>query len=238
MRQFLSIITLGIVLFSFGIEHSSAQSVSQNDSVRVSIFGDSYSTFYGYIPETHEPWYAPEGHPFFRADKNDVHKVEQTWWYLLVNELGWRIEQNNSYSGSTISYHGYRNECYKDRSFLTRMPYLGEPDVILLCGCTNDSWSNAQVGKYQYGNWEEADLFYFRPALAKLLSGLKANYPMARTYFILNSELRPEINESVHVICRHYGIPCIDLHDIEKQGGHPSQKGMRAMADQIKAVVK
>ena len=49
------------------------------DKTRVTIFGDSYSTFEGYIPSTHEPWYAPEGSPFCKAPNNDVTKPEQTW---------------------------------------------------------------------------------------------------------------------------------------------------------------
>ena len=34
-------------------------------------------------------------------------------------------------------------------------------------------------------------------------------------------------------ICRHYGVECLDLHDIDKQRGHPSQKGMKAIAKQV-----
>ncbi|MCR4582279.1 MAG: SGNH/GDSL hydrolase family protein, partial [Prevotella sp.] len=57
-------------------------------------------------------------------------------------------------------------------------------------------------------------------------------------YFLLNSELSAEINESAKTICSHYGVTCIELHDIDKISGHPSVKGMRAIADQVKAAVK
>lgn len=34
-------------------------------------------------------------------------------------------------------------------------------------------------------------------------------------------------------ICDHYQVPYIQLHDIDKQWGHPSQKGMRQIAEQV-----
>lgn len=205
---------------------------------KVTIFGDSYSTFYGSIPETHEPWYGPEGHWSFKGDSNDVHKVEQTWWHLLIDRMGWQLETNNSWSGSTVGYFGYQNENYKVRSFNTRVAYLGEPDVILCLAATNDSWTGSKPGEYKYANWEDIDMWYFRPALARLCSTMKQNYPNAKIYYILNTELKDWVNESVHTICRHYGIPCIDLHDIDKQQGHPSQKGMKSIADQVIEFIK
>ena len=69
--------------------------------------------------------------------------------------------------------------------------------------------------------------------MAKLLADLRQHYPNARLLFMLNSELKESINESVHTICRHYGVECLDLHDIDKQLGHPSQKGMKAIAEQV-----
>lgn len=200
---------------------------------RVTIFGDSYSTFEGHIPSTHEPWYAPEGSQWSKGENNDVKAVEQTWWHILIKDMGWVLETNNSWSGSTVGYMGYEYENYKERSFNTRAAYLGEPDVILCLAGTNDSWTGEKVGRYKYANWEESDMWYFRPALARLLSTIGQNYPKAKLYFILNSELKDEVNESVHVICRHYGVDCIDLHDIDKQYGHPSQAGMKAIAKQV-----
>ena len=47
------------------------------DSVRVTIFGDSYSTFEGYLtPDTNEVWYFTAAH---QQRANDVNRVEQTW---------------------------------------------------------------------------------------------------------------------------------------------------------------
>lgn len=58
-------------------------------------------------------------------------------------------------------------------------------------------------------------------------------YPDAKIYSILNSGLREEINESMRVVCRHYGIQLIELKDIEKQNGHPSVNGMKSICEQL-----
>ena len=200
---------------------------------RVTIFGDSYSTFEGYLtPATNETWYWKADSPH-RNQKNDVTKVEETWWWQVIDKMGWELEMNNSYSGSTVGYFGYQNENYQPRSFNTRVENLGEPDVILSCCITNDSWTGEKLGHYKYANWTENDMWYFRPAMARLCSMLKQNYPMAKTYIILNTQLKPEFCESLQIICKHYGIPVIVLHDIDKQQGHPSIAGHKAMAEQV-----
>ena len=206
-------------------------SAGKRDSIRVTIFGDSYSTYEGYLtPDTNEVWYwAPPRTP----QGNDVTGVEQTWWWQVVQRMGWQIDRVNSYSGSTVCCTGYGKADFTPRAFITRMSNLGEPDVILVCAATKDSWCGAPIGEYKYGEWTREELFSFRPAMAKLCWGLRTQYPRARVLFMLNSELRPEINESVHTICHHYDIPVLDLHDIDKQKGHPSQAGMKAMADQV-----
>ena len=211
---------------------------AQQDSLRVTIFGDSYSTFEGWLePATNEPWYWTADSPY-RDKNNDVTEVEQTWWWQVIDQMGWKLEKNNSYSGSTVGYYGYQNENYQPRSFNTRVSDLGEPDIILSCCITNDSWTGETVGKYKYANWDENDMWYFRPAMARLCSTIKQNYPLAKIYFILNTDLKPEHAESMRVICRHYGLPLIELHDIDKQDGHPSQKGMKAFAQQVMEYIK
>jgi len=199
----------------------------------VAILGDSYSTFQGYVqPDTNLVWYWQGD----CKDRTDVDSVGHTWWSILTAaDSPWELGVNNSYSGSTISHRGYRNEDYKDRSFITRMDKLGDPDIILVFGATNDSWAGVPVGEYKYQDWTEPDLYTFRPAMARMMDGLKELYPKATLYFLLNTGLRPEINESAEEICRHYGVKLITLEDIDKDHGHPTQKGMRSIATQVAA---
>ncbi len=199
---------------------------------RISVLGDSYSTFRGWIPKGNAIYY-PQN-----ASKNDVQNAEECWWYLVNEELGGKLERNESWSGSTICNTGYKQADFSKFSFVNRTERLGDPTLILVCGATNDSWAGSPIGDYKWGDWTTEDLFTFRPAMAKMLADLKANYPKARVYFILNSQLSDAINDSVHEICRHYQVPCVDLHDIEKQSGHPSVAGMRAFAQQVVQAVK
>jgi len=201
----------------------------------VSILGDSYSTFEGFVtPETNEMWYYAQG----ERGRTDVLDVRQTWWHQLIKNKGWKLCVNNSYSGSTISYSGYSGNDYSQRSFLTRMKDLGCPDVIFIFGATNDSWAGAPIGDYQYEQLHKANFWTFRPAMARMLEWMTARYVGADIYFLLNDGLKDEINQSVKTICEHYGVQCIELHDIDKQSGHPSVKGMQQIAEQVAAAIK
>lgn len=205
----------------------------------VSILGDSYSTYETYLrPDTNAIWYWRKPKP----EKTDVSSVRQTWWHQFIRENGYRLCVNNSFSGSTISFTGYKDETgkhadYTSRSFITRAPYLGCPDVIFIFGATNDSWAGAPIGEYKYADWTKEDLYSFRPAMACLLETVIDRYPNVKIYFLLNNGLKPEINESVKTICDYYKIDCIELKDIDKLSGHPSVKGMKQISDQIAAYI-
>ena len=198
----------------------------------VAVLGDSYSTFEGCVePAGNAVWYFNGGH-----EHSDVREAGQTWWRILTDDpsAGLRLGVNNSYSGATICNTGYEGADYSDRSFITRMNNLGNPDIILVFGATNDSWAGSPVGEYIYSDWTPARLYSFRPALARLFYGLRELYPDAEVWFILNSDLKPEIVGSVETISARYGVPVIALHDIEKDWGHPTAAGMRAIAAQVK----
>jgi len=209
----------------------SCKSAQQNPK-KVSILGDSYSTFYGYLtPDTNFCWYGEI------ERENDVKKVEETWWYPLVNKAGYQLELNNSFSGSTVCNTGYNKEDYADRSFITRMNNLGNPDLILVFGGTNDNWAGAPIGEFKYSDWTKGELYTFRPAFAYMLDYLKTQYPEAEIYNIINSGLSDEVTQSMEEICRHYEITNIRLQSIDKQSGHPSIRGMKEIREQVWKVV-
>ena len=54
---------------------------------KVSILGDSYSTFQGENPEGYAP--------FYPNDRNDVTEVAQTWWSLYIKAMGYELDKNN-----------------------------------------------------------------------------------------------------------------------------------------------
>ena len=192
---------------------------------KVSVLGDSYSTFVGIIPSNYSS--------FYPNDRNDVTKIEQTWWSLYVKAKGYTLEKNDSWGGTTICGTGYGGMNSSYSNFISRVDSLGNPDIIFVFGGTNDAWANSPMGEYQYSDWTKDDCKYFRPALACLIDMLQKRYAQAEICFILNSELREPINESMREVCKHYNVKLVELHDIEKQNGHPSINGMKSICDQL-----
>lgn len=195
----------------------------------VSILGDSYSTFEGYIPQGYATWYNNKP----QEGRTDVGDVKQTWWWQFISEGGYVLGVNDSYSGSTVSYTGYRGEDYSDRSFITRITRLGSPDLLLIFGATNDDWVGGPIGDYVYGNLTRGHLYEFRPALGKLLQEAQNHYPGTRIVYIINSELKDEITSSIIEECKHFGVEYVLLHDIDKMSAHPTALGMRQIKDQL-----
>ena len=214
------ILTLSLFITVFGY----AQSLKS-----VSILGDSYSTFDGYmVPDTNFVWYNTR-----ITQKTDVTSVKQTWWHQFIKDNNYKLEVNNSFSGSTICNTGYQKQDYSSRSFIRRMDNLGSPDVIFIFGATNDAWAGAPIGQFKYNDWTKEELYDFRPAMAYMLDYMLGRYPNVKIYFLLNSDLKATINESVKTICKYYNVDCIELKDIDKKEGHPSIKGMEQISNQI-----
>ena len=215
MMKKLFLLMLMAVMFTY----ASAQ------TKKVSVLGDSYSTFFGVIPSNYSS--------FYPNDRNDVTKIEQTWWSLYVKAKGYALEKNDSWGGTTICGTGYGGMNSSYSNFISRVDSLGNPDIIFVFGGTNDAWANSPMGEYQYSDWTKDDCKYFRPALACLIDMLQKRYAQAEICFILNSELREPINESMREVCKHYNVKLVELHDIEKQNGHPSINGMKSICDQL-----
>ena len=202
---------------------------------KVSILGDSYSTFEGYLtPSTNAYWYTNGPNAWHDTD---VTSVEQTWWWQFINNNeGYELEVNNSYSGSAMCNTGY-DGMDESTSFISRMINLGNPDIIFVFGATNDNYTGCQMGNYIYSGWTDNDLKDFRPGVAYILDYLKNHHPDAEIYFILNDMLEDDINTSVVTICDHYNVPVIAPTGIEKSDGHPNATGMTTIANAVKSVV-
>lgn len=200
---------------------------------KVSILGDSYSTFLGYVaPEKNKCFYRPTS-----KFPNDVHDVKNTWWWILNEELDYVLIKNNSYSGATICNTGYAKNDYSDRSFVTRMRNIGDPDILFIFGGTNDCWASVPLGDFKYSKWSKQDLYKFRPAFCFMLNYLKTAHPQMRIINICNSDLDGEYNASMAEICKHYKVENIQLENIDKQHQHPSILGMKQIVEQIKNVI-
>ena len=214
------------------------------------ILGDSYSTFTGYIPEDHGTYYDPAG-PWYVTGEGeermdcDVLKVEETWWYNLMQEHS-NLLLNSSWSGTTICNTGY-NGCDNSKcSFVARFEKLvnegffkkNRVDTFILFGGTNDSWANSPLGEAKESGWTKEDMYNALPAFTYLIHLIKTNLTDTKIYFILNCELKEELTEFYKTTCKKNDIPVIELHDIDKRNGHPTIKGMEQLRDQVFDFIK
>lgn len=208
------------------------------DGKTVAILGDSYSTFAGWVPEGHHIYYPTEGIP-------DVRSVRDTWWRLLLEETGMRLLMNDSFSGATVST-SVRPEHTAADAFVSRMKRSlshagvgGErPDVILLFGGTNDSWTEVPLGKTQYDGWTDGDLKKALPAFCYMLHYVTKENPGAQVFAIVNTDMDPDYTRGILTACLHFGVTAVPLHDIDKTWGHPNRLGMRQIADQVKNAIE
>lgn len=219
---------------------------------KVSIIGDSYSTFEGWSnrdiegnPNNYFVYYPHEGN-------TDVTSVEKTWWYMLCQKPEFELEVSNSYSGSVVSNMHYNglDVTGTDLSFMHRVgknshgvDYNGYPDIILVFGGTNDCWAGVELGNYVHHNWTDADLKCFRPAFSRLLATLQTFYPDATVYCITNGDngfpgLTKPYAKSIQNVCKHYGVTNIVIRNIETTDGHPTYAGMQSICEQVYSVLR
>ena len=207
----------------------------------VMIFGDSYSTFKGYIPEGYAVYYSSNERP-----ETDVRHVEETWWHMLCKDMDLNLVLNNSWSGSTLGNTGYSGDCSKSSSFIHRLDVLtaegffekNDIDTVFIFGCTNDSWANAPLGEIKLEDQTEEDLFRVCPAIAYFIAKVKKTLVDANVIFIINTDLKPEIGEAVKAASEHNGTEYIELKYIDKRCGHPTVKGMKDICEQIEDYLK
>ena len=209
---------------------------------KIIIFGDSYSTFQGYIPEGYLSYYSQSGKSTSGVDTSFLNRVEDTWWMRYVNQTGAELLFNNSWSGSTIGYTGYNNtDCSKTSSFIYRFKELqkngafnkNDVDRVFVFGATNDSWVGAELGEMKFSDWEKQDLYKVLPAICYFGYLLNKYLPNAEKMLLVNTGLKPEIVECFKAVCKRYGLQCVILHDIDKINGHPTKLGMEQICEQI-----
>ncbi len=204
----------------------------ENESIL--IFGDSYSTFHGQVPEGFDSYYPREG-------DWGVSDVSKTWWGMLAEQTGSDIVLNNSWSGSTICNTGYDGDCSETSSFICRLSnlvdegffYNNKIDRVIIFGGTNDSWTGNAAGELIFNNWNEEHLKQVLPRISYFVSMLLGIVSKDTVHFVINTDLREEIRNGIIEICKYYEIGYTVLFDIEKIDGHPTYAGMINIKNQI-----
>ena len=203
----------------------------------IMIFGDSYSTYEGYIPAGYAVYYSGK-----RTSPPDVSDAKKTWWGRLMEKTGATLVQNNSWSGSTLCYTGWNGiDASHSSSFIYRFEKLlkdgffkeNKIDTLFVFGGTNDSWSNAPLGDNKTEGIEEKDLFCVLPAIAHFARRLKEELVDTRIVFLGNCDIKEDLTDAFKAAAERNMLDYVQLKGIDKVNGHPTELGMEQICDQI-----
>ena len=225
---------------------------NQTRDLRVSVLGDSISTFAEYTPEEYPDTYPAE----------DVEEVMQSWWAALIGSMGFQFAANASYSGCYVLPWEGENELTwagnPDRINALRGADGSTPDVILVYlgindlegGLEGDRWAltNADMLGTEEGSFED----YY----GEILHRVEATYPNAYVFcctiqprseedseevFMNDADLTYEdYNAVIRNVAIQYQCPIIDFGSawsVEENmentfdSVHPNLEGMTKMAE-------
>ena len=208
---------------------------------KVSILGDSISTYQGFTPY-------PNNYQYPKAAYTDFTSVSQTWWHQIIYDkmTDAKLEVNSSYTGTCVQETTDRG--HPGYGFLHRYVELGDPDVILVNGGTNDAWSyHLPVGTLDFSKaTDQLDEFQFAQAYDKLIRLLKLTYPNAQIACIIGDCVMDAQYTSyaqvIRDVCDHYELPYAEVvfanrAAVTYDNVHPNVEGMQEMADQIWAAI-
>ena len=219
-----------------------ASSTATSTKTRVSLIGDSITTYQGYT-------LFPSNYQYPKSSYTDFTSVTQTYWYQLIygkmtNAL---LEANSSHTATCVQ--NTTKNGYPGYGFLNRYADLGNPDVIFINGGTNDSWSfNLPVGTLDFTiATDDLDTYQFAQAYDKLIRLLEGKYPDAKIFCIIGDCVMDSqysaYAQVIRDVCNHYEIHYAEVVFADRAAStydsvHPNVAGMNEMADQIWEQVK
>ena len=216
---------------------------------KLSIMGDSISTFSDLIPEGAISQYPSQ----------DVNSFKDTWEGIVLDKTGMTLEMLNSYAASRISNTGTVTP-FVDNSRITA---LGSPDVIILFGGLNDVFQNGtdlgDLPDIYTTALSSYDITKFKPAYLYLLTKLKQTYTNAKIYacsmidytrsttgvYFKNSHgmSKQLANKAIEDCCKIAGVEFIDVFNCginysnyttySNDGIHPNKAGMQLISNYI-----
>ena len=201
-----------------------APAITRIPGAKISIIGDSLSTFAGYIPD--ESGY--EAH----YPSGDVTDVNQTWWKRVLNASDAALEVNASAGRSRATTRaGYPN--FVDRATSS---VLGSPDYIFVELGTNDSSGAVDLGTFDFTTAVGSlDLTKFRPAYIAGIKTLQTNFPNAVICCII-CRMDDDYANSIKKICATLGVEFVDCRGyVSSDGTHPTAYGMRELSGDVLA---
>jgi lysophospholipase L1-like esterase len=135
---------------------------------KISILGDSISTYTGYIPTGHAAEYKGSNH--------GVTSVNQTWWKRLLDKTGAVLGVNESWAGSGVSGTDDGVKAISTTR-LNNIGANGTPDIIIIQVGTNDV--NKDFGDFEFWKLAKGETYTttkFFPAYSYIVEKLLTMY--------------------------------------------------------------
>ena len=232
---------------------------------KISIIGDSISTFNGYMPSGYASHYPRE----------TITDVSQTWWHLLCKETGASLLTNASMTGSYVTGDSTSQTdalaACSDKRIADLANSGSTPDIVICFIGINDFAQNVHrpLGNYtgESAICEEGEITDFSNAYALMIKKVMSAYPDAKVYCCSLPETNAEgwdttgngsfpcsnnngvalaaFNGRIRTLCYALGAEFIDVHacginywNLDRythDGLHPNADGARLIKNKIKA---
>ena len=195
---------------------------------KVSILGDSISTFTGTMPADYNIYYPESG---------DIPNAGQTWWGQLLANTGMVLCRNASsantdVTGNSLALDGSAPGCSIRRIVDLKGTDGSNPDVIIIYMGINDFARSRTLGSFTSpGVQTEGEVMVFTDAYELMLQKIKALYPTASIYCCtllercdlngntgapavnLHGDTVADFNTKIKAIAKAYGASVIDFYN-------------------------
>ena len=204
----------------------------------ISIYGDSVSTFEGWLPEGYASYYP--------INPVNVLTVEETWWYSAISKVNARYHSNASYSNTGVVTTG-SPEALKGTE-ITRIKTLRKdnqnPDVIIIYLGINDCKRSIRAKSFKEGyiTMIERMKEEFSGTKIMICTLNACSFSVKECY-----NLRLEYNIVIREVATQYNLPVIELDKVITEENkamymanmlHPNRAGMDEISKEVVRVLK
>lgn len=176
---------------------------------KITLIGDSISTFSGWIPEGYVNYY-PQG---------VIDSVEKTYWHILCSMLSASI-QNLSYACSSVT-----NQVLPEYNLFKRVSLVNcDSSLIIIAVGVNDTEKEDNVGEYDYDkDIESYNESIFTEAYIKAVRTLRLLHPKTDILLVAMAPEGSMLNRTAAIkeIAEHYGLMFFDARTCYGGGLHP-----------------
>lgn len=221
------VLTLTLAFAAVPADSHAAEAVSL-EGKKLSVLGDSISTFTGTMPADYNIYYPESG---------DIPNASQTWWGQLLTNTGMVLCSNASSSNTDVTGNSFRTDgsapgCSFRRIMDLRGADGSSPDIIIVYMGINDFARSRTLGTFTApGPQAEGEVMVFTDAYELMLQKMITLYPNASIFCCtllercdmegntgapsvnLNGDTVEDFNIQIRAIAAAYGASVIDFYN-------------------------